>query len=45
MRTSALFKEKTVFSLEIFPPKRTASIDTVYGALDQLKELRRILSV
>lgn len=37
MRTDTLFKEKTVFSYEIFPPKRTAPIDTIYHTLDRLK--------
>lgn len=37
MRTDALFKEKTVFSYEIFPPRRTAPIDTIYQTLERLK--------
>ena len=32
-------KGKTVFSLEVFPPKKTGSIDTVYSALDELATL------
>ena len=39
MKTSYLFKNKTVFSLEIFPPKRTSSVDTVYDTLDELKDI------
>ena len=39
MKTSALFKSKTVFSLEIFPPKRTASVAAIYDTLDALKGL------
>ncbi len=36
-----LFQEKsTVFSCEVFPPKKTSPIETVYRALDQLQELR-----
>ena len=31
---------KTIFSFEIFPPKKTMSIDTVYNALDELKDLK-----
>lgn len=31
---------KRGFSLEIFPPKRTDSIDTIYSALDELKCLK-----
>ena len=37
MRTDSLFKEKIVFSYEIFPPKQTASIQTIYQTLDRLK--------
>jgi methylenetetrahydrofolate reductase (NADPH) len=39
MKTSELFKNKTVFSLEVFPPKKTASIDTVYEAISALAGL------
>lgn len=39
MRTSDIFKNKTVLSLEIFPPRRTASIDIIYHTLDELKGL------
>ena len=37
MKTSEFFKQKTVLSLEVFPPKRTAPVDTVYKTLDGLK--------
>ena len=37
MRTDQLFKEKTVFSYEIFPPKKTAPIQTIHQTLDRLK--------
>lgn len=37
MKTAELFKHKTVLSLEVFPPKRTTPIDTVYQTLDELK--------
>ena len=37
MKTSSLFNHKTVLSLEVFPPKRTAPIDTIYRTLDELK--------
>ncbi len=41
MRIPELFKnEKTVFSFEIFPPKKTSSIDTVYQTLDGLSSLK-----
>jgi methylenetetrahydrofolate reductase (NADPH) len=39
MKTSELFKTKRVLSFEIFPPKRTASIDTIYDTVNKLKEL------
>lgn len=37
MKTVTLFKNKTVLSLEVFPPKKTSSIDTIYQTLDELK--------
>ncbi len=40
MTISKLFKRKTVFSFEIFPPKRTSPIETVYKTLDGLRDLR-----
>lgn len=41
MRIGDLFKSgKTVFSFEIFPPKKNGSIDTVYSTLDELSDLR-----
>ncbi len=41
MRIPELFKEgKTVFSFEIFPPKKTSSIDTIYNTLDELSDLK-----
>ena len=41
MKMSKLFEEKKpVFSLEIFPPKKTSGIDTIYETLDGLKDLR-----
>ncbi len=40
MKLKELFKEdKTVFSLEIFPPKRNHPIETVYRTLDELQNL------
>ncbi|MCD7905322.1 MAG: methylenetetrahydrofolate reductase [NAD(P)H] [Clostridiales bacterium] len=39
MKLSELFKEKQVYSFEIFPPKRTAPIDSIYKTLDGLKVL------
>lgn len=39
MRVSELFKEKTVFSFEVFPPKRDYPIDTIFETLDELSKL------
>ena len=39
MKTSDLFKTKTVLSYEVFPPKPTAPVDTIYDTLDKLKDL------
>ncbi len=40
MKIAAMFAEgKPIFSFEIFPPKRTAPIETLYTTLDQLDGL------
>lgn len=39
MRTAEIFKNRTVLSLEIFPPQRTASIGIIYKTLDELQDL------
>jgi len=40
MKLASLFKqEKTVFSFEVFPPKRDTSIETIYKTLDELQDL------
>lgn len=40
MKISELFKQnKTVFSLEIFPPKKSGSVQTIYNTLDQLNNI------
>lgn len=39
MKTSELFKHKRVLSFEIFPPKRTSPVDTIYDTIDELKDL------
>lgn len=36
MRTAELFKEKTVLSFEVFPPKRTADIEMIFSTVDEL---------
>jgi methylenetetrahydrofolate reductase (NADPH) len=45
MKIREMFREKTVFSFEVFPPKKTSSIDTVYQMLEELEGLHRISSV
>lgn len=41
MKIPELFRSgKTVFSFEIFPPKKDGSIETVYNTLDGLSDLR-----
>ena len=39
MKIASLFAEKTVFSFEIFPPKKTSPIETVYDTLEALQGL------
>lgn len=40
MNIADLFKkDRTVFSFEVFPPKKESGIDTIYTTLEQLKEL------
>ena len=39
MKIRELFNQKTVFSFEVFPPKKTSSIDTVYKTLEELEGL------
>lgn len=40
MKTSDLFQEKRVFSFEIFPPKKEASIQTIYDTVKELADLK-----
>lgn len=40
MKISELFKGgRTVFSCEVFPPKKTAPVDSIYKTLDGLKDI------
>ena len=40
MRINELFNSKElVFSFEIFPPKSTSSVNTIYKTLEELKDL------
>ncbi len=40
MKTSEIFKTKKVLSFEIFPPKRTDTVTTIYDAVNDLKNLK-----
>ena len=41
MKLAELFNsEKTVFSFEVFPPKRNNPIETIYETLDELQDLK-----
>ena len=40
MNIADLFKkEHTVFSFEVFPPKKESGIETIYSTLNELKNL------
>ncbi len=40
MKIENLFKEnRTVFSFEVFPPKKTSSIETIYDTLEGMRDL------
>ncbi|MGN0614596.1 MAG: methylenetetrahydrofolate reductase [NAD(P)H] [Porcipelethomonas sp.] len=39
MKIREMFDKGTVFSFEIFPPKKTSSIETIYSTLEELKGL------
>lgn len=40
MKVRDIFKEKTVFSFEVFPPKKTSTVDVIYQTLDELSGLK-----
>ena len=40
MRIKDIFNKKIVFSFEVFPPKKTSSIDTIYKTIDELHDLK-----
>ena len=41
MKIAQLFgKGKTVFSCEVFPPKKTSPVDSIYKTLDGLKDIK-----
>lgn len=39
MKIKQMFEKGTVFSFEIFPPKKTSPIETIYNTLDELSGL------
>lgn len=39
MKTTELFQNKTVLSYEVFPPKATTPVSTIYDTLEDLREL------
>ena len=39
MKIAELFSRKTVFSYEVFPPKPSSPVDTIYNTLNELKDL------
>ena len=39
MKVRELFDKKTVFSFEIFPPKKTSSVNVIYNTLEELRDL------
>ena len=39
MKTKELFKDKTILSYEVFPPKKATNLSSIYHTLDELKEL------
>ena len=40
MKVRDLFRDKTVFSFEVFPPKKTSTVDVIYQTLDELGGLK-----
>lgn len=40
MKVRDIFREKTVFSFEVFPPKKTSTVDVIYQTLDELSGLK-----
>lgn len=39
MNIADLFKKKTVFSFEVFPPKKESGVESIYKTLEELKQL------
>lgn len=40
MKTTEIFKKKRCFSFEVFPPKRTTPVESIYGTLEELAALK-----
>lgn len=40
MKLKSVFEKKQTFSLEVFPPKKTSPVETVYNALDELAKIK-----
>jgi methylenetetrahydrofolate reductase (NADPH) len=40
MKTIELFTDKPILSFEIFPPRRTAAVDSIYSTLEDLRDLK-----
>ncbi|MDO4864348.1 MAG: methylenetetrahydrofolate reductase [NAD(P)H] [Ruminococcus sp.] len=40
MKVRDIFRDKTVFSFEVFPPKKTSTVDVIYQTLDELSGLK-----
>ena len=40
MKTAELFEHKTVFSLEVFPPKPDADESVIYQTLEELSDIQ-----
>ena len=40
MKIIDMFEKGTVFSFEIFPPKKTAPVEIIYNTLEELKDLK-----
>ena len=39
MKIRELFDKKIIFSLEVFPPKKTSSVDVIYKTLEELGDI------
>lgn len=39
MKTTEIFKHKQVFSYEVFPPKKSSNVSTIYKTIEEIKEL------